>query len=1255
MGEIGFCFRRAGAELSAVALALCLGAPAFAEGTDAAEGLTADWLPTAAGTYDWWDAANWSGGAAPTNRDDVARFDATAIDGAQTIAMPGIYCTSIAFGVVSGHENQTIRSFERRYNGTSTRNMTVVNPNGFKGVWDQADSRANWIAEPSEDFVPVFQNVLGTYMPQFTVASNRAEIGRVVGGDGLMKRGDGVLAVRGIDPVERPSIRIQATAGTLELALEDEIPDAVVPGAYLHLDAARADTLVVQAGDDGRTYVSEWRDCDGAGISATKHKDVSLPFLSSVTVVRGVPLVDFGANKSSSNTNLEYWTELVGPVATMDFPRTDKVREVFIVFEDTQSSNSCCFVVGDTSSYDFHRSIDGSKLLDQWFASKALRDGVTIVDGSSVAYTHAQDYTKLTVASVASMTEDLRLSTLCNDRYLRYGGARIAELLVYTNNLTQAERERNQFVLRRKWTPIKLPSDDLRELRLAGGTTVDVAEGSPVTVDMLTVEQSGAAVRKTGAGRLRVHSLPRDGFSLEVAGGGVDFVPPDVPVTDDAPASNPQIWFDASCAESLVATNAAGGADGVSICRWNDRRPEQAEIFAATREDDVTFPTLVPDAANGLSVLDFGDGWLKEWGDWGVASGTAARFDISKHTTAYDGFVVIRPKLADGYSTTDRSVHNPPFFGTKSQAFTRWGNGFVVAGYADASVISALWEFDGVPQEAYQTKPAVSTNEFTVVSFSSAEPCWAGDYVANDRNIVCGGVQIGELILYNRRLSSGERKSTQAYLMKKWKGKGHPAMAETIELRSLAYAEGVEPRIETDRRVVVSTLDASGPLKVTGGGSVVVRNLGETIASLTVDGGSFTVADESGAFADAVFHFDASAPRTLEFTVEERDGETVTNVAKWLDVRGNGVYAKASRQKPVAVADPTLRTVETRGGRMMPVMDFGDVNVSGMECDCQTSAGMEIVRSGWDGLVQEAHVVYSDAYDSYSGWAHRFIFSDSQTYACHRNGSTGAMFCSYNQAPWADYVKQGYVGLDGADSSWSYCLTDRRFHVISLAPSNPIYMRTIALDRNCRAGGSRQGELIAFSKALTPARRKYVQDYLLWKWFGEGEKPTLAFSLPAVSLTGGAGAAFPDDWRLQTQALSGTGTLAAGGVSGVASLEPGDSADAPGALAVSGDVALGAGADLVFDFKSPAEYDSLAVSGALAATADTTLTVNVGKGADGVSGDFPILTAASFAGPSPLEWTRVVDNRSNRSVSLVMKDGALCLRLMPSGTVILLR
>ncbi len=1246
MGDVGFRFRRAGAAQAAAAIALCLCVPALANG-----GLTADWLPTAAGTYGWWDAANWSGGVAPTNGGDMARFDAAAVEGAQTIVLPEeVAYRDFTLGTVSGHANQTIRSSERATNGTTVRKMSVANPNAFMGAWDQADALANWVAQPSDDFVPVFQNVEGTYMPQFTVASNRAEIGRF-GGEGFVKKGAGALTLRGVKLMGRATTRIEVEGGTLEMAFDDEIPDAVVPGAYLHLDASRADTLAVQAGDDGRSYVSEWRDCDGTGISATRRTGVSMPFLSTVTSVNGVPLVDFGANKSSSNTNLEHWTELVGPPAAMDFPRTEKVREVFIVFEDTQSSNSCCFFVGDLYSYDFHRDWNTPcGLMNQSFAADSLRTGVTMVDGMVVAYTHAQDWTHLSVVSLASETADLRLSTLCNDRNIRYGGARIAELLVYTNNLTQTERERNQYVLGRKWGT--RTDDDLRELRLSAGTTVGVAEGRTVTVDQLSMK-AGADLTKTGAGRLRVRSLPRDGFSIAVEGGGVDFVASEVPVADDAPASGPQIWFDASCAESLVATNVADGADGPHVWRWNDRRPGQTAIFASTRTNDVTFPFVVPNAANGLSVLDFGDGWLKEWGEWGVASGTSARFDINRHTTAYDGFVVIRPKLPSGYSKTDRSVQDPPFFGTKTQAFSRWGCGYVVSGYADASVISALWEFDGVPQQSVYDNAAIPTNEFTVVSFSASTPCWAGDCIANDRDIICGGVQIGELILYDRRLSSAERKTTQAYLMKKWKTKAHPAMAETIELKSLAYAEGVEPRIETDRRIVVSTLDASGPFKVTGGGSVVVGDLGETFTSLSVDGGSFAVT--SGAFGDAVFHFDATAPGSLEYTVEERDGETVTNVAKWLDVRGNGVYAKASRRAPVATADPTLRTVEVRDGRMMPVLDFGDVNVSGMECDCQTSAGMEIVRSGWDGLVQEAHVVYSDAYDSYSGWAHRFIFSDSQHYACHRNGSTGAMFCAYNEATWADYVKQGYVGLDGADSSWSYCLTDRRFHVISLATSSPIYMRTIALDRNCRAGGSRQGELIAFSKALTPARRKYVQDYLLWKWFGEGEKPTLAFSLPTVALTGNAGASFPEDWTLQTATLSGTGTLTAGGVAGVATIAPGDSADAPGALAVSGGMTLAAGAALAFDFRSPTQYDSLAVSGAFTAPADVTLAIDVGKGADNCSGDFPILTAASFAGTSPLEWTRVVNNRSNRSVSLVMKNGALCLRLTAKGTVFLFR
>lgn len=1234
---------------TARAVVLCAALCGAVRAEEGATGLTANWLPTAAGTYDWWDAANWADGAVPTNRGDTARFDAPVIEGPQNIKLPSAKgVRNFALGTIYGHENQTIRSFERNSNSTAARDITVADPNGFKGTWTQADALVTWITRPTDAYTPMFAKVDAAYMPKFTVASNRAVIGEVVGGSGLVKRGDGTLVVRGVKPTIRPNIRLQADAGTLELAFTNEIPTAVVPGAYLHLDAAQPDTFTLQPGDDGRTYVSAWRDCDGAGIAATKHSSAGLPFLSSVTAVRGFPLVDFGANKPSGDANaanLAYWTEKLGPCGSLSFPRTTKVREVFVVFEDTQPSNTSCFVVGDDDSYHFHRAnsdTSGHKLLDASFCDPGLKNNLAMVDGVSCSFECRRDWTQLAVVSVVS-TNDLWLSSLCNDRKtIRIGGARIAEVLIYTNNLTQAERDRNHLVLMRKWKPVKLPSDDLRELRMADGTTVDVADGLSVTVDQLSVK-ADATVTKSGAGSLRVHAVPQDGFALQVNGGTVDFAPPDIPVTDDVPAADPQIWFDASCAESLVATNVAGGSEAMYVCRWNDRRSEKT-VFASTRNTDVTFPFLVPNAANGLPVLDFGDGWLSAWGRWGEASGTAARFDINKYSATYNGFVVIRPKLLNGYSETNHAYQNPPFFGTKSQDFTRWPVGNIVSEYASMGAISALWEFDGVPHEALSTvSDVVSTNAFTVVSFSSQTPCAAGERIANDRDINCGGVQIGELILYDRPLSSSERKSTQAYLMKKWKNKTHPALAEAVALKSLVYADGVEAKIETDRHVVVDTFAASGPLHVTGGGSVSVSGLPDTLTALALDGGTFTVGDD--AFADALFHFDASAPGTYEYNVTNVDGTPVTNVTKWLDVRGNGVFAKSVPGTGCVTAHPTLRTVETRNGRTMPVLDFGDVNVN--STTCPTAAGMDIVRPNWNGRVQEAHVVYSDAYDSYNGYAQRFIFADSEVYPCHR-GDDGQLFgaCGGEQS---DYVKNGYVGIDGETRMWNDKLTDRKFHVVSLATSQPMNMRTIVRDRGCRAGGSRQGELIAFAQPLSAARRTYVQAYLMWKWFGEGTQPMLDHSLSAVSLRAGAVATFPSYWALRTATVSGTGTLSAGLVADVETLAP------AGTLAIGGDLSLDTAAELVFDFESPASYDVVTVDGTFTATADTTIVLNIGKGAENCSGDFPILRATTFAGTPPSDWTCVVNNQSNRSIALVMQNGVLCLRLTPKGMVILIR
>jgi len=1036
--------------------------------------------------------------------------------------------------------------------------------------------------------------------------------------------------VKDLEPATRNRVRLQADAGTLGVAIASAFPDSAVEGAYLHLDASRADTLTTTVGEDGRTYVSEWRDCDGTGRAATAHAGAGLPFLSATTVVDGHALVDFGAYKGEENKSYAYWEELKGPAGSLSFPRTTEVREIFAVFEDTQRSNKCAFVVGDDYSYQLHRASNPNAtqnlLADSWCAS-TLRNNLAMVDGATCAWNVAGDFTQLTVASVVSVGAGVNANTLCNDRNgLRMGGARIAELLIYTKELTVAERERNQLYLRRKWTHRKLPWEDLREVRLANNTTLDVKAGS-VTTDLLTVP-AGATVTKTGAGELRVQSLPQDGFGIKVKGGCVSFAASKEPVTDDAPAANPSFWFDASCAESLVAADVDDGTGRAYISRWNDCRPD-ATAYAYTRATDTTHPYVVPNALNGLPVVDFGSAWLKEWGDWGVASGDSARMNVSGYRASYDAFIVLRTKCLNGYSTSDHAYQNPPLFGTSNQDFTRWGGGASVAGYGGIGAHAGLWEFNGVPYETWNVAPPVTTNEFTVISLAAEDLCAADSYLANDRDIVCGGVQIAEAIHYDRKLTSAERKATQAYLMKKWLGKPHPAQAGSIHLSSLAFAPGVDAVIETDRDVRVDTLVADGALVVKGGGSVTL-----------------TAGDP---FADALFHLDATAADTLVTTVDDQGD---TRVTQWNDVRGNGARAVSEPGYGVSVLHPTLATVETRAGKSMPVIDFGGVNVSGAANPKDgTAAGMRLYRDGWNGSIREGHVVYCDAH---GGIDHRFIFSDLDDYPCHRGDSNGQLFCNYN-GNGAAYIKAGGVWVDGIPRSWNYCMTDQQFHLVSLMTSDPIRNRTVARDRNARSGGSYQGELLLFAEPLTDARRTYLQQYLQWKWFGEGEKPRMACPFETVSLVGGTYVNLPAYWDVQTPSLTGTGALTAGAITGVAFLEVGDAPGAAGSLAVMGDLALGADADLVFDLASPEAYDTLTVKGTFTVQDDATLTVNVGKGLDNASGTFTLLKAGALAGADLLKLARVVNNASNRAILLSVRDGELRLTLAPKGTTLFVR
>ena len=79
---------------------------------------------------------------------------------------------------------------------------------------------------------------------------------------------------------------------------------------------------------------------------------------------------------------------------------------------------------------------------------------------------------------------------------------------------------------------------------------------------------------------------------------------------------------------------------------------------------------------------------------------------------------------------------------------------------------------------------------------------------------------------------------------------------------------------------------------------------------------------------------------------------------------------------------------------------------------------------------------------------------------------------------------------------------------------------------------------------------------------------------------------------------------------------------------------------------------AFALAAAVAFAANAGITANWTPTA---SGEYPILTASSFAGGNPLSWTRVVVNESNLCAALFIQDDTLYLRLTSKGTLMLFK
>lgn len=317
---------------------------------------------------------------------------------------------------------------------------------------------------------------------------------------------------------------IHVVEGTVEVG---GIPAPPQNGLSAWLDATAAASLTTnEAG-----VVSNWADRRGGTFSAVRHQEHQLPVWTA-GALNGLPVLDFGRIAEKT---------IEGDDRMMAFSsaRTG-IRTVFWVIG---SRNGGGFLLGDSQVVDgskrhFHRGGDYGLTASaplwggDWQDKGVVRAGETwvngeAVDGTETGLSGAYDLVGWRISETddaAGKSAGATWLASCyaankGDNYRLTGGQELGELLIYTNRLTDAERDAATAYLARKWFPQTAAAQ-------TGPTFGTVTlEGEGATFHAGTAAHLGRLVVKSGCafaglGNLTVEELVfEEGATLRVVYG----------------------------------------------------------------------------------------------------------------------------------------------------------------------------------------------------------------------------------------------------------------------------------------------------------------------------------------------------------------------------------------------------------------------------------------------------------------------------------------------------------------------------------------------------------------------------------------------------------------------------------------------------------------------------------------------------------------------------------------------------------------
>ena len=334
----------------------------------------------------------------------------------------------------------------------------------------------------------------------------------------LTKTGEGELVVEDVHP--RGTLPIRVEAGSLGFAAtiaRDAIDDTQpAVGAYLHLDAARADTLTLESG-----RVARWSDCDGRATFAAGQSGMALPTVAD-SAVGDRPAVDFG-NFQDGGACL-----VVGDGATdAIYPWDAHMTEVFVVWKRNDGADDSYAPLFSANGWYFVNF--NGQVFSEDNAAPEIQGANLTVNGvhmwGHTGFDSISPASGFNVYNISYGSQTMPINALALWVNGKAGGCQIAEYICYQRPLADAERRNTVAYLMKKWGRGEHPEAKLGAIGpvtyAAGNATPTIGADSPRAVASVTVEGEARPLVKTGAGRLAIGSL--SGVSaLDVREGAIE-------------------------------------------------------------------------------------------------------------------------------------------------------------------------------------------------------------------------------------------------------------------------------------------------------------------------------------------------------------------------------------------------------------------------------------------------------------------------------------------------------------------------------------------------------------------------------------------------------------------------------------------------------------------------------------------------------------------------------------------------------------